>query len=381
MSRIDELTRSLAEDAAGWLDAETLDDLDRALRDDPDAVIPDEARTRAIAGALHPFTGKLEDAERRREEREMLIAMARKAIDELRRLGGTGFPLARLDDGAQAGAALLALLVARPAIPVAGGTFPAPRTKPWDVLDGCRPQVETMFPRVGRIEVPALEYPSYAGTGFVVGDGLVLTNRHVLKPFAWEIGGRWTLREGRAARIDFGEELAAEGASAPADDGAATTFAIEEVLGCHDAFDLALLKVAGRSVDGQRDLPTAVTLAPDGSGVREAQSAFLVGYPGREEKNPEPSLMDGLFESIYYVKRLQPGTVMHVITDGDERGILQHDCSTLAGNSGSCLADLATGDVIGLHYAGMHGRFNLAVALWMLRDDPFLSRFEVHWAA
>jgi len=387
MSEVDERTLELAEQAAGWLDAETLDDLERALQDDPDAVIPDEPRTRAIVGALHPFAGNPGDAARR-AEREALIAMARKTIDELRRRRGISSPARYLDRDGQVGAALLALLVARPAIAVAGGTFVAPRTKPWDVLDSSREVIESVFPLVGRIEVPALPFPHYAGTGFVVGDGLILTNRHVVEFFARKAAaGRWVFQEGFTAHIDFGEERLPEGVSLPAAAQARTTFAIEEILGCHEdeageqGMDLALLRVARRASDGGGTLPEPVVLSPDGRGVPEGPPAFLVGYPGRQERNPEPGLMDGLFQRIYYVKQLQPGTVMHVITDGAQKGILQHDCSTLPGNSGSCLVDLATGDVIGLHYAGVHGRFNLAVALWMLRDDPFLSRFEINWAA
>jgi hypothetical protein len=387
MDRVDELTGDLAEQAARWLDAETLDDLDRALQEDPDAVIPYEPRTKAIVGALHPFAGNPGD-DARRVERGELIAMARKTIDELRRRQGISSTARPFDRDGQVGAALLALMVARPAIKVSGGTFVAPRTKPWDVLDASRELIETVFSRVGRIEVPALPFPHYAGTGFVIGDGLVLTNRHVVQAFARRNAeGRWVPHTGYTARIDFDEERQPDGETAPAAAQARTTFTVEEILGCHDdenreqGMDLALLRVARRSLDGSATLPEPVVLSPDGQGAAQGPPAFLVGYPGRQEKNPEPSLMDGLFERIYYVKHLQPGMVMHVITEGRQKGILQHDCSTLPGNSGSCLVDLATGDVIGLHYAGVHGRFNLAVALWMLRDDPFLSHFEINWAA
>jgi hypothetical protein len=369
-------------DLAGHLSESDLEALDQTLKNDPDAVVPDEPRTKAIIGELHPFTGEGE-AQRRRAEREAALAAARKAIKYLRRREErVPVSVARLDRDGQVGAALLALMVARPAIRVAGNTFQTPRTQPWKDLDTYRTPIEGVLPSVGRIEAAGLEQ-GYLGTGFVAGDGLVLTNRHVADKLAVLDGSRgWRfLQERLPVRIDFGEEYRAPDSPLPAGDGASTTFEVEEVLGWLDNFDLALLRVAPRSLDGTRTLPPSVPLAPDGSRVREGLRAFLVGYPGRDEGSPEPGLMDGLFQRIYYVKHLQPGKVMYVFQAGEEgRGNLMHDCSTLIGNSGSCLADLETGDVIGLHYSGFHGRFNLAVALWMLRDDPFLKRFDLSWA-
>jgi Trypsin-like peptidase domain len=396
--------RGLAEVAAfaERLTAGDLDALERALADDPAAVVPDEPRTRAIVGLLHPFTGDPADAERRRAERRELLALAHKAIDHLRRrLQGSPVAAARLDRDGQIGAALLALLTARPAIRVVGGTFEAPRTPPWQDLDTYRGPIAGLLPSVGRIEAAGLP-AGYAGTGFMAGEGLVLTNRHVALVLAHQEAARQrSLRaERRPVQIDFGEEhrpgndpggpvgrdadpdvLVSPRPDDRPDNGAATTFEIAEVLGWHDRFDLAVLRVAARSRDGSRALPPPVPLAPDGGRVREGLRAFLVGYPGREENNFQPVLMDGLFQRIYHVKHLQPGTVMNVFLEGEDRGQIQHDCSTLPGNSGSCLADLETGDVFGLHYGGFHGRFNLAVALWTLRDDPFLRRFDLSWAA
>ena len=52
----------------------------------------------------------------------------------------------------------------------------------------------------------------------------------------------------------------------------------------------------------------------------------------------------------------RPGQVTEVRPD-----ILLHDCSTVGGNSGSVLVDLATGEAIGLHFAGRFLEANYAV--------------------
>ena len=88
-------------------------------------------------------------------------------------------------------------------------------------------------------------------------------------------------------------------------------------------------------------------------------------------------MLQDIFGGTYEVKRLQPGTVMQVDT---ARKVFTHDCSTLGGNSGSCVVDLRTGLVIGLHFGGGYRRANFAVALWALADDPLLKRARVGFA-
>ena len=57
-----------------------------------------------------------------------------------------------------------------------------------------------------------------------------------------------------------------------------------------------------------------------------------------------------------------------------------HDCSTLGGVSGSCVVDLDSNQVIGLHFAGLYMQYNEAVALWRLVDDPLLTDAGVNFA-
>ena len=55
---------------------------------------------------------------------------------------------------------------------------------------------------------------------------------------------------------------------------------------------------------------------------------------------------------------MQPGQIMAKGNDG----IVNHDATTLGGNSGSVVLDLTTGQAIALHFGGIEGARNSAVA-------------------
>ena len=67
--------------------------------------------------------------------------------------------------------------------------------------------------------------------------------------------------------------------------------------------------------------------------------------------------MEDIFKGVYDVKRLAPG----FITDPGQGFVIQHDCTTLGGNSGSPVLDVESGQVVGLHFSGRFGRGNFAV--------------------
>ncbi len=70
-----------------------------------------------------------------------------------------------------------------------------------------------------------------------------------------------------------------------------------------------------------------------------------------------------IFNGIYDVKRLSPG----VVTESTPN-LLKHDCSTLGGNSGSVMINLATGEAVGLHFGGSYKISNLAVPAPVISD-------------
>ena len=67
-----------------------------------------------------------------------------------------------------------------------------------------------------------------------------------------------------------------------------------------------------------------------------------MGYPARDSRVADEQLVQSIFGDVYDKKRLAPGQVTEARAD-----VLLHDCSTLGGNSGSVLLDLATGRPLG----------------------------------
>jgi endonuclease G len=57
-----------------------------------------------------------------------------------------------------------------------------------------------------------------------------------------------------------------------------------------------------------------------------------------------------------------------------------HDCTTLGGNSGSAVIDVATGLVVGLHFGGEYVVANYAVPSWELARNARLSGAGVQFA-
>src|SRR5213079_2944160 len=69
----------------------------------------------------------------------------------------------------------------------------APDVGDWDRdLTHFQNEIRTVIASVGRIDVPVK--PRFAGTCFVIAEGLVVTNRHVLEEIATQnTAGAWTL--------------------------------------------------------------------------------------------------------------------------------------------------------------------------------------------
>ncbi len=73
--------------------------------------------------------------------------------------------------------------------------------------------------------------------------------------------------------------------------------------------------------------------------------------------------MERVFGGRYDVKRAAPG-----VMTPNSRGWATHDCTTLGGNSGSAVIDLATGKAVALHFAGAYVIENYAVPASTIRD-------------
>ena len=185
--------------------------------------------------------------------------------------------------------------------------------------------------------MPCLSFSHVRHAFSSFGPDLLMTNRHVAKYFL--VGPPdWPFDPAITARIDFNEEFLA---------GEPREFAIREVVGVSPDLDIALFRV---DADGAAagTLPPPLPLA-DKVGVAEGGDVYAIGFPLND---PDPGTnaraLHRIFSDLYGVKRVQPGQV----TGFDPvRSEILHDCSTLHGNSGSCLIELGSGRVIGVHMA------------------------------
>lgn len=200
---------------------------------------------------------------------------------------------------------------------------------------------------VGRIEVEGHGL-SWLGTGWLVADDTIVTNRHVAAEFGRDTGSTFVFRKGLSgddmlASIDLLEEIDREDSLA---------FQLTDILHIEDSEgpDLAFLRVAQIGGDSP---PVPIGLSeiwqPD-------ELVAVIGYPARDSRIPDIALMDQIFGNVYDKKRLAPGQLMEPRDDA-----LLHDCSTLGGNSGSVLLSLETGEAVGLHFAGRFLQSNFAV--------------------
>jgi trypsin-like peptidase len=356
------------------------------LQDNPDEVMvrafPDSEagpRSRAIVGpraGLPPVAAPRLDAALSAERRRLLEVGA-SALETLRTEG----PAAVLSPEAQLGIEAI-VSIARPALTLRDGTFGDP-PPPWDgILGPHRRSIRTAAMSVGRIGVTGLPQLPYAGTGFLVGEDVVMTNCHVARVFsAWGSDGDWSFQPGLQVDLDFLEDPDAQ----PPDAGSPTRIRIDGVIGIHPALDLALLRVTPADATAE-----PLTVMAHDPGPLEGRSLYVLGYPAPDHRN-DTGVQRSIFGDRYFVKRLQPGAAMappaHAVipagpcsTGAEPDDLMFHDASTLGGNSGSCVVDLDTNTVIGLHFAGLYMQYNEALALWRLVDDPLLTRAEVNFA-
>jgi DNA/RNA endonuclease G (NUC1) len=199
----------------------------------------------------------------------------------------------------------------------------------------------------GRIEVDRHEL-DWLGTGWLVADDVVVTNRHVAREFGRREGDRFVFRQGfggtMSSRIDFREEIGG---------GAAREFQLARILHIEDESgpDVAFLQVTPRDGDA-----LAAPIPLGARTAQEKQQVAVIGYPARDSRIPEQDLMLRIFGNVFDKKRLAPGQVKRV-----QGGLVLHDCSTLGGNSGSVVLDLESGEALALHFSGRFLDANFAV--------------------
>ncbi len=324
-----------------------VDRIDEVLGDDPGESLA--AAAQPPRGARGPGDGE-PDSEAFARTGEA----ARSAIEKIRANGAD----AVLAPEEQYGAEAIIELYGRPAILVQDGHFMAP-AHPWEKLEDHREAIETTLESVGRIEIDGHPALDWVGTGFLVAEDVIVTNRHVAKEFSRQGADMaWTFEPGMVPRVDFAEEL---GDSRPRE------FQLTELIGISDDFDMAFLRAAPTGDAGAIAPPIA--LAPQTT-VAGGRDVYVVGYPASDSRRNDPEEQRRIFANVFDVKRLQPGQIVGVEPDAS---LFLHDCSTLGGNSGSCVVDLETHQILGLHFSGRYLVSNKAIALSTC-PDPLIAK-------
>ena len=225
----------------------------------------------------------------------------------------------------------------------------------WEArLQRAKPFLDSAIRAVGRIELKGSRI-DWVGTGWLVADTILVTNRHVANEFAMRKGEGFTFRIGidgpMSAAVDFLQEV---------DNPAKLLFKLIRPLHIENepGPDVSFFEI--EVVAGDPGLARPIELA---SKLIETENAATIGYPAHDSRIPEPELMETIFGKLYNKKRLAPGGVTRI-----EQTRILHDCTTLGGNSGSVVLDLDTGNALGLHFSGSFLATNYAVRSDIVRQ-------------
>ena len=242
----------------------------------------------------------------------------------------------------------------------------------WQVLIAtARSDINTASASVGRIAITNnFGLAEGIGTGWRTHDNLIVTNRHVARELVTNPNdsiSAWKLDAGKKSFIDF---------AATDNSAGAKSFAIADLLfvAPEPDVDLAILSIS--STVASLPEPLTINWAPESLGeengdppVFTGREIYVVGHPFRRRPS---DLVVSVFGNADGMKRWSPGFVKRICS---EQPALEHDCSTLGGNSGSCVFTTDTHEVVGVHFGGINvneqtakGSANLAIPLSRLGD-------------
>ncbi|WP_416965860.1 trypsin-like serine peptidase [Streptomyces sp. Agncl-13] len=222
-------------------------------------------------------------------------------------------------------------------------------------VERARRPLERAIPSVGRIDLRNHANLTWAGTGWMVGPRLVVTNRHVAETFAREARAgagsgfafkqSWTGKVVRPTLDWYHEHQQPE----------ESRFRVTEVVWIEPdhRYDVALLRIDATGEDGENPPPP---IALDTSGARVSGWIAVIGYPG-QDSHADLADQQRIFDGVYRCKRLAAGRLTAV----QGQDVVHHDATTLNGNSGSAVIDLDSGKAVALHFGGAAERSNVAV--------------------
>ncbi|NJK72886.1 MAG: trypsin-like peptidase domain-containing protein [Microcoleus sp. SU_5_6] len=256
-----------------------------------------------------------------------------------------------------------------PSLLIRNNTYEVSNSDLWaSRLNPHKDRINRCITSVGRIEIA--NDPQgilFLGTGWLIKDDIIVTNRHIAREFAELKQGEFIFKTFRnetfEIEIDFREEYKTNSRE---------EFIIQKVLYIEPGDDpetspdLAFLKVSRQRFDGTNLIALPSTPLILATELPEDESEIVViGYPSEDPKRLDFSgeVIQAIFNDIYNVKRLQPGNIKLV-----EPNVFTHNSSTLRGNSGSAVVDFKTGKAVGLHWGGRNKIANYAVPAMIIEQ-------------
>ena len=300
-------------------------------------------------------------------DKDAVENLAKSGKEGLERLNGDG-PDADIDDKHVGG--LEAVIRTDGTRPVAfvrndyiDATQPSLQQSPYlQLFGGIEENIRHFCRASGRVDHPSSPI-GYWGTAFVVGEDLVMTNRHVLKKIV-DNGNADTGNLVDGVTVDFWRE-----AGPPKND---RRFKVSDILfrglegqGQFARLDIAILRLdlEGRALAD----PLPLAFSDFVQYASAGRQVYIVGYPGSVGAT-KVEVFDRIFQGIKAFKRLAPGEILQAageqnFADKDpDNWLMSHDASTLGGNSGSAIWDLDSSQtpLLGIHFAGEYEIRNYA---------------------
>lgn len=259
----------------------------------------------------------------------------------------------------------------RPAMPIDSSlnidltTWPSLPDTPRPRLD----RVRRAAGAVGRLRVTGADRTTsrleltWLGTAFLAGPGLALTASYAVGQVVRGAGHDVQYRDDRRLSIEFipGGKVDVVG-----------------IAFLHPYFRIALLELAPNAVEPE-PLVLAAT-SPENLGGKEVAMISCASRDPRSNAADVERIYGQHLEQRFFV---QTGQVHQIGTIGslatNQAPGLLHDCSSLGGSGGAPLIDLSSGDVLGMHTAGLEGVSNYAEILWEFARDPVVWDYPLRF--
>lgn len=323
--------------------------------------------------------------------------MIRDAEEAMRKLASEGGETQLTSDEAFATEAVIEADGSRPVLFVQDGTIDIEvpdlnegNGRLWkEPVRWLLPGIRKVAASVGAVQLPAFlgedGLPKRIGTAFAIGNGFVLTNRHVLEEIAQKTAEGWAFKF--AVEVDFAGEYQRKATRAFKVKGVGRTGPnpINRTINFAN-LDFAILELDAADAA----FPVPLTLGGNATlslvGARQPQ-IYVMGFPAQplEEESGDvrtppaagheyAEILEKLFRGRFGSKRCAPGLIEagpgQLLADA-RQWVMSHDASTLGGNSGSCVVDFQQdgASVLGLHFGGRARVENWAHVLAALRAE------------